>query len=218
MKPEVLLKAFVLHQSKDGFVELVNSTLDQVYSHSLGIIRGPQHLVEEAVLRAYEELARQAPKVGDEVVVTVWLREQVCKAAVRVLQEEDLPVDRAALKNELQGLATPGCLQAAPSGLGIRVSRSILQHAARKSAFWSWLPRTFWPAAIKPVHLGAAVIGMLGLLVLWNNPFHRGNPIIISPEGQMTPGSFGQRADSEDGGQSPPTRLTTKAQVNQKQP
>ena len=48
MKPEVFLKAFILHNSEDGFIELVASTVDEVYSRALRLIEGPPHLVEEA--------------------------------------------------------------------------------------------------------------------------------------------------------------------------
>src|SRR5579864_7466464 len=114
MKPEVLLKAFVLHQSEDGFVELVASTVDEVYSSALRIVEGPPHLVEEAVLRVYWELARKAPRLGGDVVLAAWLREHTCKTAVRILHEQDRSIDRATLKKEKQGLSTPNVIQTAP--------------------------------------------------------------------------------------------------------
>ena len=94
MKPEILLKAFVQYESEDAFRELVGSTLDEVYSLALRIVQGPQHLAEETVLRVYWELARKAPRLGEDVVLGSWLREHTCKMAVIVLHEEDRSVDR----------------------------------------------------------------------------------------------------------------------------
>ncbi len=219
MKPEVLLKAFVLHQSEDGFVELVASTVNEVYSTALRIVQGPPHLVEEVVLRVYWELARKAPRVGEDFVLATWLREHTCKAAVRVLHEEDRAVDRAALKKEKQGLSTLSGTQAAPPGLAIRVSQSILLNTARNKSFWHFLPRALWPAWIRPVHIRAGAVCVLAILVLWKIPLHRRNPIVESPELQMTPASFGQLASSEEGSVSLPVTPSpnTNAESNRRQ-
>src|SRR5579871_439941 len=64
MTPEILLKAYVQHQSEDAFRELVASTLDEVYSASLRIVHGTPHLAEEITVRVYLELARKAPGLG----------------------------------------------------------------------------------------------------------------------------------------------------------
>jgi hypothetical protein len=220
MKPEVLVKAWVIHKSEDGFRELVASTVDEVYSRALRIVQGPPHLVEEAVLRVYGELARQAPGLGEDVVLATWLCEHTCKSALRVLREQARSVDRAALEIEKQGLATPGGMQAAPPGLATRVSRSILLNTARSKTFWLSLPRVSWPAWIRPVHIGAGAVCLLGIIVLWNIPFHRRNPIIQSPALQMTPASFGQLANSEAEGVAPPPSHTpnTNAESNRNQP
>ncbi len=182
MKPEVLLKAFVLHNSKDGFVELVASTVDEVYSIALRIVQGPPHLVEETVLRVYWELARKAPRLGEDVVVATWLREHTCKTAVAILHEEDRSVDRAALKKERQGLSTARELQAAPPGVATRVSQSIWLNVARNKSMWRFLSRVLWPSCIRPVHIGAGIVCALGILVLLKIPFHRRNPTVQGPE------------------------------------
>lgn len=220
MKPEVLLKAFVLHNSEDGFVELTASTVDEVYSRALRLIEGPPHLVEEAVLRVYWELARKAPRLGEEVVLAAWLREHTCKTAVRILHEEDRPVNRAALKAEKRGLSNPGPLQAAPPGLATRVSQSILLNRARNKSLWSLLPRGLRPARIRPVHIGAGAVCVLGIVALWHNPFHKRNPIVLSPEMPMSPASYGQLANTEEGGVAAPPAQTpnTNAKSNQNQP
>src|SRR6266446_1253309 len=107
MKPEILLKGYVQYQSEEAFRDLVASSLDEVYSIALRIVEGAQHLAEETVLRVYWELARKAPRLGEEVVLASWLREHTCKMAVSVLHEENRSVDRAALKKEKQALCTP---------------------------------------------------------------------------------------------------------------
>jgi len=219
MKPEVLLKAFVLHQSEDGFVELVASTVDEVYSRALRIVEGPPHLVEEAVLRVYWELARKAPRLCGDVELATWLREHTCKTAVRILHEEDRSIDRATLKKEKQGLSTLSGIQKAPPGLATRVSQSILLNTARNKSFWLFPPRVLWPAWIRPVHIVAGAACALGIMVLWNIPFHRRNPIVLSPGLHMTPTAFGQLATSEEGGVAGPPSHTpsTNAESNRDQ-
>jgi hypothetical protein len=81
MKPEILLKAYVLYESEEAFRELVAGSVNEVYSTALRIIPGTPHLVEETVMRVYCELARKAPRLGEEVVLSSWLREQTCKMA-----------------------------------------------------------------------------------------------------------------------------------------
>ncbi len=220
MKPEVLLKAFVLHKSEDAFVELVGSTVDEVYSCALTIVQGPPHLVEEAVLRVYWELARNAPALGEDAVLATWLREHTCKMAVRILHEQDRSADRAALRKEKQGLATPSGLQSAPPGLATRVSQSILLNNARSKSLWFSLPRVQWPAWIRPAHIGVGAVCVLGIIVLWHIPFHRRNPIVLAPESRMTPASYGQLANSEEGGVAPPPSQTPNmnAKSNRNQP
>jgi hypothetical protein len=217
MKPEILVRAFVLHQSEDGFRELVASTVDEVFSRALRLVQGPPHLVEETVLRVYWELARQAPGLGEQVVLANWLRQQTCKTAIRVLNEEDRSVARAALKIEKQGRPTPSDRQAAPPGLATRVSQSILLNTARRKSSRRLLPRVSWPAWIRPMPVAAAAACAVAVLILCNIPFHRHNPIVQSPEMQMTPASFGQLANSEEGGVPPPPSRTN-AESNRNPP
>ena len=84
---------------------------------------------------------------------------------------------------------------------------------------WRFLLRVLWPAWIRPVHIGAGIVCVLGILVLWKIPFHRRNPIVQGPELQMTPASFGQLANSEEGVvPAPPGQMPkTNAERNQDQ-
>lgn len=200
MTPEILFKAFVQYQSEDAFRELVSSTLDEVYSIALGIVQGPPHLVEETVLKVYWELARKAPRLAEEMVIAAWLREHTCKTAVAVLHQDDRSVDRAALRKEKHALSTPDSLQRAPAGLATRVCQGILLNAGWKKGFRLFLPRVRWPARLRPMHIGAIAVCVLLIVVLWNIPFHRPNPIIQSPDLELTPDSFAQLASPADGG------------------
>jgi hypothetical protein len=219
MKPEILLKAYVQYQSEDAFRELVGSTLDEVYSVALRIVQGSQHLAEETVLRVYWELARQAPRLGEDVLLASWLREHTCKTAVMVLREEDRSVDRRALKKERQALSTSDGVQVAPPGLATRICQGIFLNAARYKGFRLFLP-VWGPAWFRRAGIGAAgLCALIVTIVLWNIPFHRRNPIVQSPELQMTPASFAQLANPEEGGISaePAHPANTNAQTNRSQ-
>src|SRR4051794_17068920 len=130
MKPEILFKAYVVHQCDDAFRELVATSLDAVYSSALRIVQGTSHLAEEVSMRVYWELARKGRRLGKDVVLAAWLREHTCKTAVIVLRENNRSVDRAALKGEKKGATTPQNTQPAPPGLAFRVSQGVLLHAA----------------------------------------------------------------------------------------
>ena len=220
MKPEILLKAFVLYQSEDAFRELVASSLDEVYSTALHIIQGPSHLAEEAVLRVYWELARKAPSLGEDVVLAAWLREHTCKMAVTVLHEEDRSVDRAALKKEQQGFSTPTDVQTAPPGLATRVCQGILLNLARHKGHRLTLRPVWRPGWFRRVRIGAAAVCALVILVVWNTPFHRRHPIVLSPDLEMTPASFAQLASPEEGAMTPEASHTanTNAATHSNQP
>ena len=203
MKPEILLKVYVQYQSEDAFRDLVASSLDEVYSTALRIVHGAPHLAEEIVLRVYLELARKAARLGEDVVLASWLRERTCKMAVTVLRAEGRAVDRAVLKKEKEALSIPAGVQPAPPGLAICVCQGILLNSARHKGFGLFLPRVWWPAWIRPLHVGGAAVCVVGMIVLWNIPFHRRNPIVQSPGLQMTPSSFAQLASPEEGGAPP---------------
>lgn len=203
MSPEILLKAYVRYQSEDAFRELVTRTLDAVYSTSLRVAGGTQPLAEEIAVRVYLDLARKAPRLSEDSMLASWLRERTCKAAVTVLHEEDRPVDRAVLKREKEAL--PMSVEPAPPGLANRICYGIFLKRARRKGFGFSLPRVSWPAWRLPAwarawHLGGAAVCLLAILIWWNNPFHRRNPIVKLQGVHLTPASFAQLASPEDGG------------------
>lgn len=211
MAPEILLKAYVQHQSEDAFRELVARTLDEVYSASLRIVDGAPHLASEVAVRVYVELARKAPRLGKDVVLVSWLRERTCKMAVTVLRAEDRPVDPVVLKREKE--AVPKSVDPAPVGLALRICYSIFLKRGRRNGFGHFLPTAWWPAWrwpawIRPRHLGGAAVCVLAILVWWTNPFHRRNRIVMSQGAHITPSSFAQLASPDAGPQTPKLAIT----------
>lgn len=219
ISPEILLKAYVQHQSEDAFRELVASTLDEVYSTSLRIAQGTPHLAEEIAVKVYLELSRKARWLCKDVVLASWLRERTCKMAVTVLHAADRPIDRAAMKKEKKkALSTPISVDPAPAGLAIRICYNVFLNTARHKGLGLYLPRPSWPAWIRPRHIVGVVACVLAILVWRNNPFHRHNPIVKSQGVLLTPSSFAQRGSPEDG--APSTRkdvASTNGGINSKQ-
>ena len=205
MKREILFKAYVVHQSDEAFRELVAASLDEVYSTAFRIVGGASHLAEEISLRVFLELARKAPRFHEETVLAEWFREHTCKTAATVLREHDRFVDGPSLSREMQGMAAPHTVEAAPRGLATRVCQGILLKAARPKRFRfrpiSW---PAWPRWIRPKHIKytcASAVCVLVMIFLWNGPFNRRSHRIIQAEPvQLTPASFAQlgRPGDED--------------------
>jgi hypothetical protein len=120
--------------------------------------------------------------------------------AVTVLYAADRPVDQAILKREKEALSVPKSAEPAAAGLAIRICYNVFENRARRKGFRLSLPRVRWPAWIRPRHLGVAAVCVFAILVWWNNPFHRRNPIIKSEGLLLTPSSFAQLGKPEDGG------------------
>jgi hypothetical protein len=205
MEREILLKAYVVHQSDEAFRELVAVSLDEVYSTALRIVRGVSPLAEETALRVFWELARRAPKLGKNVDLGSWLRETTCKTAAVILREDDRVVDKGALKQEMQASSASSAVQPAPRGLALRVCQGVLLNAARQKQHpvFSLPTMPTPPAWIRPVHLRIAAICFLVVLILWNIPFHRRNRIIRSPNVQLTVSSFAQLGSPDEEGAPP---------------
>jgi hypothetical protein len=49
------------------------------------------------------------------------------------------------------------------------------------------------------LNVGAAAVCLFVIVLLWNIPFHRHNPVIQSESVQLTPASFAQLASPEEG-------------------
>jgi len=212
MKPEILLKIYVQYQSEDAFRDLVAGSLDEVYSRAFRITNATPHLAEEIVLRVYVELAQQAHRLSENVILTAWLREHTCKIAVALLRKDDRAVDRSLLRRESESTSSL-TTQPAPTGLAFRICQGIFLSPKQHKGLRSSLLLAWRPSWIRPWHAGGAVVCVLLMILVWRNPFHRGNPIIQSPELRMTPASFAQMASPEEGA---PSKLSEMAKPNQK--
>jgi hypothetical protein len=216
MTPEILLKAFVRYKSEDAFRELVTGTLDDVYSTSLRIVQGRPHLAQEIAVRVYLELAHKASRLGEDVVLASWLRERTCKMAVTVLRKERRPVDRAVLKREEEAPSIP--ITSAPAGLAINICSGVFLNTARHKSFDLFSPAVWWPAWIRPRHLGAVAVCVLAIMIWWHNPFHRRNRIVKSEGAQLKPSSFAQLGSPEDAEPSTPVDVaSTNIGINPRQ-
>jgi len=217
MTSEILLKAYVQYQSEDALRELVASTLDEVYSTSLRIVHGTPHLAEDIAVRVYLELARKAPTLGEDVVLTSWLRERTCKIAVTVLSEEHRPVDREVLKREKKAPSTAITVEPAPAGLAINIcSRIFLSAAPNKSL--GLFSTAWWPDWIRWQHLAGLAVCVLTIIIWRTHPFHRRTPIVMIEGSQITPSSFAQLGSPDDGKPATPGQMTnTNGGINPKQ-
>lgn len=216
MKPEILLKIYVQHQSEDAFRDLVSRSLDEVYSRAFRITNGATHLAEEIVLRVYVELAQKAHRLSEDTMLEPWLREHTCKIAVTVLRKEDRVVDRSLLKRESESPPSPTSMQPAPTGLAFRVCQGIFLSPQHKGS-GSFFLHVWRSIRIRPWHVGGAAVCLLIIVVLWKNPFHRGNAIVKSPELRMTPASFAQLGSPEEGGSPPSQTVNTNAEPHPNQ-
>jgi hypothetical protein len=209
MKPEILLKAYLVHQSEDAFRELVAVSLDSVYSTALRIAQGASHLAEETALRVYWKLARKASGLGEDIVLDSWLHKHTCRTAVSILRKEGRSIDRLVLKNELHAVPIPDSVEPAPRGLATRVCKGVLLNAARrKHSRWRFMPAG--PVWVRPWHVRAVAVCALVVIVLLNVRFHRGHPIIGAPDVRLTPASFAQLGTpDEDGPMAPSVQAET---------
>jgi RNA polymerase sigma factor (sigma-70 family) len=82
-----LLGQFVRDQSQDAFTALVNRHLNLVYSAALRQVRSPQ-LAEEVSQSVFTQLARDAAKLDDNLLLTGWLYQVACNAAIDVVRRE----------------------------------------------------------------------------------------------------------------------------------
>ncbi|HSU53855.1 MAG TPA: hypothetical protein VLT36_07360 [Candidatus Dormibacteraeota bacterium] len=208
MTPELLLKAYVHHGSEEAFRELVASTLDEQYSVCLQILHGNGHLAEQVVAAVYLELARKAPSLRKDLVISSWLRQRVHKMATTILK--DARGGRAASLSEPKASSTPTTVSPAPVGMAARVCDAVFLKARKKDlrlfSIGAWLP-----VSIRPLHLVSLAVCVVAIVVWWKVPFHHRNPIVRSQGLYLTPSSFAQLGTAQDG-QSASTNAGVKAE------
>jgi RNA polymerase sigma factor (sigma-70 family) len=82
-----LLGKFTRDQSQDAFTALVRRHLGLVYSAALRQVRSPQ-LAEEVAQSVFTDLARSAPRLTPDTVLTAWLYEVTRRTAINVARGE----------------------------------------------------------------------------------------------------------------------------------
>ncbi len=82
-----LLGQFTREQSQEAFTALVTRHLGLVYSAALRQVRSPQ-LAEEVCQTVFTNLACNAAKLKPDTILTAWLYQVACHAAVDVVRRE----------------------------------------------------------------------------------------------------------------------------------
>jgi RNA polymerase sigma factor (sigma-70 family) len=82
-----LLGQFTLEHSQDAFTALVNRHLNLVYSAALRQVRSAQ-LAEEVSQSVFTQLARTAPNLAPDTVLTAWLYQVTRHSAIDVVRRE----------------------------------------------------------------------------------------------------------------------------------
>ena len=82
-----LLEEFAHEHSQDAFGEIVRRHLDLVYSAALRQVRSPQ-LAEEIAQSVFADLARSAPKLKPDTLLTAWLYTVTRRTAIDVIRIE----------------------------------------------------------------------------------------------------------------------------------
>src|SRR5437762_119535 len=82
-----LLRRYTRQQAEDAFAELVRRHLGLVYSAALRQVRSPQ-LAEEVTQSAFVDLARNAPGLKPDTILTAWLYQVTRRTAIDVVRKE----------------------------------------------------------------------------------------------------------------------------------
>src|SRR5438034_3359732 len=82
-----LLARYTRQHAEDDFAELVRRHLGLVYSAALRQVRSPQ-LAEEVTQSAFVDLARNAPGLKPDTILTAWLYQVTRRTAIDVVRRE----------------------------------------------------------------------------------------------------------------------------------
>ena len=102
-----ILRRYTRQQAEDAFAELVRRHLGLVYSAALRQVRSPQ-LAEEVTQSAFVDLARNAPGLKPDTILTAWLYQVTRRTAIDVVRREASRQLREQVATELNAMnATP---------------------------------------------------------------------------------------------------------------
>ncbi|HTA29471.1 MAG TPA: sigma-70 family RNA polymerase sigma factor [Candidatus Cybelea sp.] len=98
-----LLNEFAREHSQDAFAALVNRHLGLVYSAALRQVRST-HLAEEIAQNVFTSLARNAPKLASDTILTAWLYRSTRNAAIDVIRAEARRQAREQLSAQMSAI------------------------------------------------------------------------------------------------------------------
>ncbi len=101
-----LLARFTERRNEDAFAELVHRHLGLVYSAALRQVRSPQ-LAEEVAQSAFTDLARSAPHLAPDTILTAWLYQVTRRTAIDVVRREARRQLREQIATEMNALHAP---------------------------------------------------------------------------------------------------------------
>lgn len=82
-----LLQQYARDRSEPAFAALVERHLGLVYSAALRQVRSP-HLAEEVAQSVFADLARQAPRLASDTILTAWLYQVARRTAIDLVRRE----------------------------------------------------------------------------------------------------------------------------------
>lgn len=85
---QAVLKTYATHRSEDAFRELVANYIGLVYSTALRQVGGDVHLAEDVSQIVFSDLARDAGKLSDAVMLGGWLHQRALNVAKTIMRSE----------------------------------------------------------------------------------------------------------------------------------
>ena len=95
-----LLARYTRHHAEDAFANLARRHVDLVYSAALRQVRSPQ-LAEEVAQTTFTKLARVAPQLAPDTILTAWLYQVTRREAIDVVRREARRQLREQIATEL---------------------------------------------------------------------------------------------------------------------
>jgi RNA polymerase sigma factor (sigma-70 family) len=98
-----LLRQYAERHSQEAFAALVSRHVNLVYSVALRLVRSPQ-LAEDVSQSVFTDLARQAPRLAADTILTAWLYQVARRTAIDVIRHESRRQLREQVAHELTAM------------------------------------------------------------------------------------------------------------------
>src|SRR5204863_6073916 len=98
-----LLARYTRQNAEDAFAEIVRRHIDLVHSAALRQVRAPQ-LAEEVAQSTFIKLARQAPQLAPDTILTAWLYQVTRREAIDVVRREARRQSREQIASEMNAM------------------------------------------------------------------------------------------------------------------